>query len=122
MIGERNSKQSTGSLLVLPKRVDKNQYYREEMNLNLLPHAKNAINQLMEQAIVSGYSSGESIMNQMKKLLCKRDAKFCAIIPLSRKGIFIIVSIWIKNLFLVKKRLKSLRHTYLMMKTVMKGY
>ena len=26
MIGERNSKQSTGSLLVLPKRVDKYQY------------------------------------------------------------------------------------------------
>ena len=40
MIGERSSKQSTGSLLVLPKRVDKHQYYREEMNLNLLPHTK----------------------------------------------------------------------------------
>ena len=44
MIGERNSKQSTGSLLILPKKVDEHQYYRESMNLSLLPHAKNVIN------------------------------------------------------------------------------
>ena len=100
MIGERNSKQSTGSLLVLPKRVDKHQYYREGMNLNMLPHTKNAITQLMEQSIVAGYSSGESIMNYMKNILCKRDAKnlcynsiitqrnFCNSIHLDRKSIF----------------------------------
>ena len=67
MLGERNSKQSTGSLLVLPKKVDQHQYYRESMNLNLLPHAKNVINELMEQSIVSEYSCGELIMNYMKK-------------------------------------------------------
>ena len=55
MIGERNSKQSTGSLLVLPKKVDRHHYYRDEMNLNFLPHAKNVINELMGQAIVAGY-------------------------------------------------------------------
>ena len=100
MIGERNSKQSTGSLLVLPKKVDRHQYYREGMNLNLLPHTKNAINQLMEQSIFAGYSCGESIMNCMKKILCKRDAKslcynsiitqrnFCNSIHLDKKAIF----------------------------------
>ena len=75
MIGERNSKQSTGSLLILPKMVDRHHYYREEMNLNFLPHTKNIIKLLMEQSIVAGYSCGESIMNYMKKTLCKRDAK-----------------------------------------------
>ena len=75
MIGERNSKQSTGSLLMLPEMVDKHQYYRETMNLNLLPHTKTLINVLMEQSIEAGYSSGESIMNYMKRILNKRDAK-----------------------------------------------
>ena len=68
MIGERNSKQSTGSLLELPKKVDKHHFYRENMNLTLLPHAKNVINELMEQSIIAGYTSRECIMNYMKKL------------------------------------------------------
>mgnify|MGYP003327179317 CR=1 FL=1 len=75
MIGERNSKQSTGILLVLPKKVDEHQYYRESMNLNLLPHAKYVINELMEQSILAGYSCGESIINYMKRSLYKRNAK-----------------------------------------------
>ena len=45
------------------------------MNLNLLPHAKYVINELMEQSIVAGYSCGESVMNYMKRSLYKRDAK-----------------------------------------------
>ena len=45
IIVKRNSKQSTGSLLVLPKKVNEHQYYREIMNLNLLPHAKSVINE-----------------------------------------------------------------------------
>ena len=75
MIGERNSKQSTSSLLVLPEKVDEHQYFREIMNLNLLPYSKNLINELMEQSIVAGYSCGECIMNYMKQNLCKKDAK-----------------------------------------------
>ena len=75
MIGERNSKQSTGSLLVLPKKVNKYQYYRESVNLNLLPHAKSVINELIEQSIMDGYSYGEFIMNYVKWNLRKRDAK-----------------------------------------------
>ena len=72
MIGERNSKQSTGSLLELPKKVDQHQFFRENMNLNLLPHAKTVINELMEQSIIAGYTSGECIMNYMKKITEKR--------------------------------------------------
>ena len=44
MLGERNSKQSTGSLLMLSKHVDLHQYYRESINLNLLPHTKTITN------------------------------------------------------------------------------
>ena len=40
MVGERNSKQSTGSLLILPKKVDEHQYYREGMNLNFPTYKK----------------------------------------------------------------------------------
>ena len=82
MIGERNSKKSTGSLLMLPKKVNEHHYYREIMNLNLLPHAKNMINELMEQTIMTGYSCGESIMNYMKRNLQKRDSKLICFITI----------------------------------------
>ena len=75
MLGERNSKQATGNLLMLPKKVDLHQYYRETIDLKLLPAAKNIINQLMEQSIYAGYTSGESMMHYYKCRLMVGDAK-----------------------------------------------
>ena len=75
MFGERNSKQSTGNLLMLPSNVDLHQYYRESINLNLLPTSRNIVNQLMEQSIHAGYTSGESMMHYYKCRLMIRDAK-----------------------------------------------
>ena len=75
ILGERNSKQSTGNLLMLPKNVDLHQYYRENIDLKLLTAAKNIINQLMEQSIYAGYTSGESMMHYYKCKLMVGDAK-----------------------------------------------
>lgn len=109
MIGERNSKQSTGSLLVLPKKVDEHQYYRESMNLNLLPHAKNVINELMEQSIVAGYSCGESIMNYMKRSLYKRDAKsLCYNSIITQRNFFNSIHLDKKSIFSEESRRKIL--------------
>ena len=78
MIGERNSKQSTGNLLMLSKDVDKHQYFRENINLTLVPHARSIMNQLMRQAIHAGYTCGESLMNYYKqKLLLKNETDLC---------------------------------------------
>ena len=74
------------------------------MNLNLLPHAKNIINELMEQTIIVGYSCGESIMHYVKKSLTKEKQKLYATILLSHKGTSIILYIRTKNLFSVKVR------------------
>ena len=78
MIGERNSKQSTGSLLMLGKDVDKHQYFRENINLTLVPHARGIMNRLMRQAIYAGYTSGELLMNYYKqKLLLRNETDLC---------------------------------------------
>ena len=100
MIGERNSKQSTGSLLILPKKVNEHQYYRECINLNLLPHARNIINELMEQTIMAGYSSGESIMHFMKRNLHKRDAKtICYNTIITQRNFFNTIHLDKKSIF-----------------------
>ena len=75
MLGERNSKQTTGNLLMLPKNVDLHQYYRETINLKLLPTAKNIMNEFMEKSILSRYTSGESMMHYYKCRLMVGDAK-----------------------------------------------
>ena len=78
MIGERNSRQCTGNLLMLPTKVDKHQYYRENIDLTLLPQARKIINELMQQAIYAGNDSGESLMEYYKiKLNVKNHLDLC---------------------------------------------
>ena len=58
MMGKRCSKQSTGSMLCLQLDVDKHQYFRETMDLGLLPQVRSIVNVLMEEAISTGNSCG----------------------------------------------------------------
>ena len=114
MIGERNSKQSTGSLLILPKKVNEHPYYRERMNLNLLPHARNIINELMEQTIMAGYSSGESIMHFMKRNLHKRDAKtICYNTIITQRNFYNTIHLDKKSIFSEDSKQKVLNHMML---------
>ena len=55
--------------------VDLHQYYRETINLKLLPTAKNIMNEFMEKSILSRYTSGESMMHYYKCRLMVGDAK-----------------------------------------------
>ena len=78
MIGERCSKQSTGSMLSLPEDVNKHQYFRENVDLKLLPHARGVINVLMEEAISAGNSSGEVLMTYYgRKLGLVNEKQLC---------------------------------------------
>ena len=69
MFGTRRSKQSNGNMLCLQQNVDQHQYYRESMNLALLPETKLIINFLMEEAISAGSTCGEFLRNMYSKLL-----------------------------------------------------
>ena len=62
MIGKRMSKQSTSNMLMGKSQVDSHQYYRETMNLLLLPHTKRIMNVLMKEAISANNVSEESLM------------------------------------------------------------
>lgn len=75
MIGTRRLYQSNGSLIVDPDYVIDHQYYRDSMNLNLLPYVKSIVNSLQEEAIHSNYNSGESLMSLYKHILNIRNEK-----------------------------------------------
>ena len=55
--------------------MDLHHYYRESIDLNLLPHAKSIMNDLMEQSIIAGYSSGETLMKNYKDTLRAGDPR-----------------------------------------------
>ena len=69
LIGEINSKQSTGSLIFLPSDVDNHSYYRESINLNLLIHAIGILNVIMEISIQASNILGDILMTYYQKIL-----------------------------------------------------
>ena len=75
MIGKRRSKQSTGTMFSLQENVHEHQYYRESMNVNLLPYVKSIINMLQEEALYANYTSGECLMTLYRQLLGLRNLK-----------------------------------------------
>ena len=78
MLGSRRSKQSNGSMLCSQDRVDQHHYYREMINLLLLPEAKRIVNFLMEEAISAGSTSGESLMLLYRQILnFKNEKQLC---------------------------------------------
>ena len=78
MLGLRRSKQSNGSMLCSQDRVDQHHYYRELINLLLLPEAKRIVNFLMEEAISAGSTSGESLMLLYRQILnFKNEKQLC---------------------------------------------
>jgi hypothetical protein len=76
MIGRRTSCQSTGSMCALPKNTKNHQYYRASMHSSLLPLVRGITNSLHEEALISNYTSGESLMAVMMKSrgsICYKD-------------------------------------------------
>ena len=75
MIGKRCSKQSTGSMLCLQLDVDKHQYFRETMDLGLLPQVRSIVNILMEEAISTGNSCSCTLNTYYQRQLSMTNEK-----------------------------------------------
>ena len=73
MIGERNSRQCSGNLLMLPTKVDKHQYFQENIDLTLVLQARIIINDLIQQDIYAGNNNEDSLIDYYRKKLNIKD-------------------------------------------------
>lgn len=61
-IGKRNSNQSSGTLCARPGNTVNHQYFRQSMNVSLLPLARSIGNVLNDQAQRTAFTSGDSFL------------------------------------------------------------